>query len=230
MRAPVLAALAEAGRERRAVILVTDLEGGDGRVVFETDAIEGDPLGEEITARFRSGRSGLIETATGRVMLTVRLPSPRLVVIGAVHIAQALAPMAEIAGLDVTIIDPRTAFASVGRFPGARLFPAWPEEVLAKAPLDVFTALAAVTHDPKIDDQPLADALRAGCFYVGALGSRKTHAKRLDRLAQLGIEHFDSARIRAPIGLDIGAQSPAEIAVSILAEVVEALRRRGASA
>ncbi|SHF28945.1 predicted sulfurylase large subunit, molybdopterin cytosine dinucleotide biosynthesis [Kaistia soli DSM 19436] len=227
MRAETLEALAAAGRERRAAILVTDLESGDSRVVAEDGSFSEDPFGDELMARFRSGRSGLVESAHGKAMLTVRLPPPRLVIIGAVHIAQALAPMAGIAGLDVTIIDPRTGFAAVGRFPGARLYPIWPEEALAEVPLDAFTALAAMTHDPKIDDQPLAAALVAGCFYVGALGSRKTHAKRLDRLVSLGVDPVAAARIRAPIGLDIGAQSPAEIAVAVLAEVIEALRRRG---
>ncbi len=223
-----LAALAEAGRNREAVILVTDLARGSSRLVRAAEEFSLDPLAEELAARFRSGRSGRVETADGAVMLTVRLPPPRLVVIGAVHIAQALAPMAGIAGFDVTIIDPRSGFASAERFAGADVVAEWPDIALAAAPLDPFTALAALTHDPRIDDAPLAAALRAGCFYVGALGSRKTHAKRLDRLAGLGVTPAEAARIRAPIGLDIAAQSPAEIAVAIIAEVIEALRRRGA--
>ena len=230
MRRETLAALAEAGRDRQAAILVTAIASGDSRIVFASDTIDGDPLAAELGARFRSGRSGLVETADGAMMLTVRLPAPQLVVVGAVHVAQALAPMAEIAGFDVTIIDPRTGFASGERFGGARLIADWPDLALAGAPLDAFTALAALTHDPKIDDAPLAAALQADCFYVGALGSRKTHAKRLERLAGSGLASTDLARIRAPIGLDIGAQSPAEIAVAILAQVVEALRRRGTSA
>ena len=145
-------------------------------------------------------------------------------VIGAVHISQALAPMAHIAGFDVLIIDPRTAFATPDRFPDVDMRADWPEEVLRDAPLDSYTALAALIHDPKIDDFPLQAALKAGCFYVGALGSRKTHGKRLERLASAGLSPADLERIHAPIGLNIGAQSPAEIAVSVLAEIIAALR------
>jgi xanthine dehydrogenase accessory factor len=144
-----------------------------------------------------------------------------------VHISQALAPMARIAGFDVEIIDPRTAFATPERFPDAALSAEWPEDVLTKRPLDTYTALAALTHDPKIDDYPLQAALNAGCFYVGALGSRKTHGKRMERLLAAGFTDEQISRIRAPIGLAIGAASPAEIAVAVLAEVIGALRSRG---
>lgn len=213
--------------DRKAAILVTDLKSGAERLVRE-DETAADPLAAELAARFRSGRSGLLaDAAEGEVFLTVHLPPPRLVVIGAVHISQALAPMARIAGFDITIIDPRTAFATAERFPDAKLLAEWPQDVPQAAPLDGFTALAALTHDPKIDDFPLAAALAARCFYVGALGSRKTHAKRIERLRQMGVAEEDVARIRAPIGLAIGAQSPAEIAVSILAEMIAALRQRG---
>ncbi len=225
MQSETLAALAEAGRDRHAAILITMLSSGQSRLVLASGDVGADPLAAELALRFRSGRSGIVETNEGPMMLTVRLPRPRLVVIGAVHIAQALAPMAAIAGLDVTIIDPRTGFASGERFGGVRLFADWPDLALAEAPFDAFTALAALTHDPKIDDAPLAAALAAGCFYVGALGSRKTHAKRLDRLAGMGVAAEETARIRAPIGLAIGAQSPAEIAVAILAEIIVALRQ-----
>ena len=225
MQSETLAALAAAGRDRRAAILITALSSGQSRLVLASGDIADDPLTAELATRFRSGKSGVIETKEGPMMLTVRLPRPRLVVIGAVHIAQALAPMAAIAGLDVTIIDPRTGFASGERFGSVRLIADWPDLALAGAPLDAFTALAALTHDPKIDDAPLAAALAAGCFYVGALGSRKTHAKRLDRLAGLGLTAEETARIRAPIGLAIGAQSPAEIAVAVLAEIIAALRQ-----
>ncbi|MCX5516098.1 XdhC/CoxF family protein [Kaistia algarum] len=217
-------------RDRKAAILVTDLASGAERLVAEESAMS-DPLALELSARFRSGRSGLLaEPGQGEVFLTVHLPPPRLVMIGAVHISQALAPMARIAGFDITIIDPRTAFATEERFPDARPLAEWPQDALETAPLDGFTALAALTHDPKIDDMPLAAALAAGCFYVGALGSRKTHAKRVDRLRGMGVSEEDVARIRAPIGLAIGAQSPAEIAVSILAETISALRQRGTAA
>jgi len=133
--------------------------------------------------------------------------------------------MARLAGFDVTIIDPRTAFATPERFPELELVAEWPEEVLKERPLDAFTALAALTHDPKIDDAPILAALAARSFYIGALGSRKTHGKRMERLIAAGASPSDLDRIHAPIGVDIGAQSPAEIAVAILAEIVSALRR-----
>lgn len=209
---------------RRAAILVTDMVDGQQRLVRKSDDFSGDPLSEELARRFRSGKSGMITAESGEVFLNVSLPAPRLVIIGAVHISQALVPMAEIAGLDVTVIDPRTAFATEDRFPGSALKANWPEEVLKDAPLDAFTAVAAVTHDPKIDDFPLMEALKTGCFYVGALGSRKTHGKRLERFTEAGLapELFD--RIDAPIGLDIGAASPEEIAVAVLGAIIKALR------
>ncbi len=224
MKLDILKRLNEARRDRRAVVLATDTATGEARLVGEADAA-GDPLGAELVERFRSGRSGML--ADGRTFLTVQVPPPRLVVIGAVHISQALAPMARIAGFDVTIIDPRTAFASAERFPDVAVLAEWPEEALARAPLDAYTALAALTHDPKIDDYPLQAALESGCFYVGALGSRKTHGKRVERLRALGVDDVTLATIHAPIGINIGAQSPAEIAVAVLAEIIGALRSRG---
>ncbi len=225
MDARLLADLNRERRARRAVILLTGLDGDAARIVREGDGIGGE-LGEAVSAAFRSGRSRSIEIEGRSHFLNVHLPPPRLVVIGAVHISQALAPMAKIAGFDTEIIDPRTAFATAERFAGTTLHAEWPEDVLAHRPLDRYTALAALTHDPKIDDHPIAAALEAGCFYVGALGSRKTHAKRLERLAGEGLSAKALDRIRAPIGLPIGAASPAEIAVAVLAEVVQALRSR----
>ena len=213
-------------RARRAAILVTDLGDGRDRVVREGDAVAG-ALGEALASAFRTGKSGTVEAEGRTFFLNVHLPPPRLVVIGAVHISPGLAPMARIAGFDVEIIDPRTAFATPERFPDVALHAEWPQDVLATRPLDAFTALAAVTHDPKIDDHPIEAALRTGCFYVGALGSRKTHAKRVERLLASGLGQADIDRIRAPIGLDIAASSPAEIAVAVLAQVVLALRTRG---
>lgn len=213
-------------RERRAVLLLTDLEDGRDRVVCEGDA-PGGALGEAVEKAFRSGKSGSIDVDGRNVFLNVYVPPPRLVMIGAVHISQTLAPMARMAGFDTHIIDPRTAFASAERFPDVRLDAEWPEEALRESPLDPYCALAALTHDPKIDDFALKAALEANCFYVGALGSRKTHAKRVDRLTADGVSHAQIERIRAPIGLSIGAASPAEIAVAVLAEVIESLRSRG---
>ncbi len=221
----LLSTLNEERTARRATIVVTDMASGEQRLVKKSSDFSADPLHEDLTKRFRSGKSGMIETESGNMFLTVSVPPPRLVIIGAVHISQALAPMAEIAGFDVTIIDPRTAFATEERFPGETLIAEWPEDVLKDTPFDTFTAVAAVTHDPKIDDLPLQEALKAGCFYVGALGSRKTHAKRVERFLEAGIPQKDIDRIDAPIGLDIGAASPAEIAVAVLGKVIAALRK-----
>ena len=223
-----LSLLRELNRERaarRAVIHLTDLGDGRDRVIREGDPVAG-PLGEAVTAAFRSGRSGVVEAEDRKFFLNVHLPPARIVVIGAVHISQALAQMAKIAGFDITVVDPRTAFATEERFAGIDLVADWPEDVLKTRPLDAYTALVAVTHDPKIDDFPLSQALSIGCFYVGALGSRKTHAKRVERLKALGHGEVEIATISAPIGLDIGAASPAEIAVAILADIVAHLRRR----
>lgn len=211
---------------RTPVIVVTDIASGGARLVREAD-VAGDPLAEALAPRFRSAKSGMVTTGSGaEVLLTVHLPPPRLIVIGAVHISQALAPMARVAGFDMTIVDPRTGFASRERFPDVAMVAEWPDAALPKLGLDPFTALAALTHDPKIDDEAIVAALKAGCFYVGALGSRKTHGKRLERLRALGVEDAQLTRIHAPIGLPIGAQSPAEIAVSVLADVIRALRSR----
>ncbi|QRM45385.1 XdhC family protein [Rhizobium sp. BG4] len=210
---------------RIAAVLVTDLGGGRASVVAEGDQIDG-ALGEAVATAFRSGRSGVIEADGGRYFLNVHLPPADIVIIGAVHISQVLAQMAALAGFDVRIIDPRTAFATPERFAGIDLTADWPIDVLKDKPLDAYTALVAVTHDPKIDDFPIAEALRRGCFYVGALGSRKTHASRLERLKAEGFSDEALGRINGPIGLHIGAASPAEIAVAILAQIIEALRSR----
>ena len=224
----LLQSLNAARAAREAAILVTDAASGAVRLVVEKNGYADDPLAAELMLRFGSGKSGTVLTPDGApVFFTVHLPPPRLIVIGAVHISQALAPMARTAGFDMTIVDPRTAFATPERFPHVAMVAEWPEVALPRLGLDAFTGLAALTHDPKIDDYALAAALRAGCFYVGALGSRKTHAKRLERLSTLGFDNGALGRIHAPIGLAIGAQSPAEIAVSILAEVIGALRHRG---
>lgn len=229
MELDTLATLNAERAARRAAILVTDLEGGGQRVVTEA-GIERDALADTLRPRLASGRSGLVEHEGRRLFLTVQVPPVRLVVIGAVHIAQALAPMAAAVDLAVTVIDPRTAFATPERFPGVELVPLWPEEALAErvAPLDRYCALAALSHDPKIDDPALSAALRAGCLYVGALGSRKTHARRVERLEQAGFLPDEIARIRSPIGLDIAAVSPAEIAVAVLGEIVATLRKDSA--
>lgn len=225
MQLETLTRLNAARRARRAAVAVTDLSDDKVQVILEGEAVSG-PLGEEIAKAFRSGKAATVEVEGQSLFLNVYLPPPRIVVIGAVHISQALARLAPVAGYDLTIIDPRTAFATEERFEGVELIADWPEDVLKDRPLDAYTALAALTHDPKIDDFPLSEALRAGCFYVGALGSRKTHAKRVERLKEMGRTDNEIGRIAAPIGLDIGAASPAEIALATLAQIVQAFRRR----
>jgi len=149
----------------------------------------------------------------------------KLVVTGAVHISQAMAPIARTLGLDMIVVDPRTAFATPERFPDVPLIADWPDAALPPLGVDAWTAFVALTHDPKIDDPALQHALKAECFYIGALGSRKTHAGRIARLSAAGFPPEAIARIHAPIGLDIGAVSPAEIAVAILGEIVASLRK-----
>jgi xanthine dehydrogenase accessory factor len=225
MRIGTLRALNLARQARKAAVLATDIDSGSEQVILEGEPVAGS-LADAVHAVFRTGKAQLTDIAGRELFLNVYLPPPRIVVIGAVHISQSLARLAPVAGYDLTIIDPRTAFATPERFSGIDLIADWPEDALLKWPLDAYTALAAVTHDPKIDDFAIAEALRCGCFYVGALGSRKTHAKRVDRLKQQGLNEDDIARIAAPIGLDIGAASPAEIAVATLAQIVQAFRRR----
>ncbi|WFU10682.1 XdhC family protein [Rhizobium sp. CB3090] len=224
----ILARLNALRRARQAAVLVTDLSGGQDRLIVEGDAVDG-PFADVVASAFRSGKSSAVEIGGQSLFLNVHLPPPQIVVIGAVHISQVLAGMAELAGFDIRIIDPRTAFATPERFDGVDLMADWPVDALKERPLDAYTALVAVTHDPKIDDFPIADALKVGCFYVGALGSRKTHASRVERLKREGLTEADLARIHAPIGLPIGASSPAEIAVAILAEIIAALRGRDVS-
>lgn len=221
MRLDLLAALNAERAARRAAVVVTELATGAQRLATAA-TLATDPLGAEIAAALAARRSG--KAAGGSVFLAVDVPPPRMLVIGAVHISQALAPMARLAGYDLTILDPRTAFATPERFPDVPVIAEWPEEALPAYMLDPFTALVALTHDPKIDEPAIAAALRAECFYVGALGSRRTHAKRVERLAAAGLSQQALARIHAPIGMDIGASSPAEIAVAVLAEVIRALR------
>jgi len=222
MRLDLLSALNAARAERRAAVLVTDLDGGAARLVT-ADAVAGDPLEEAIRAALRTGRSGVVEGT--RAFLTVQVPPAQMVIIGAVHISQALVPMARMIGYDPVIVDPRTAFATPERFPGVKLLAQWPDEALPGLKVDRYTAFIALTHDPKIDDPALLHAFGKDCFYIGALGSRKTHARRVERLTAAGVAPEALARIKAPVGLAIGAITPAEIAVSILAEVTQAWRQ-----
>ncbi len=223
MRLDILHSLNTERAARRAAVVVTDIATGAQRFVAAAD-VAGDPLHAVLEAHLRSGKSGVEETVQGRVFLTVYVPPARLVITGAVHISQALAPVARMLGYDVTIVDPRTAFASPDRFPDVKVIAQWPDEALPPLGIDRYTAFVALTHDPKIDDPALLHALSRDCFYIGALGSKKTHARRLERLAAQGVGAAALARIHAPIGLAIGAVSPPEIAVSIIGEITASLR------
>ena len=210
---------------RRAAVLVTDTASGAQRLVKAVH-VKNDALKDVLEKRLRMAKSGMEDTPQGRVFLTVYVPSPKLVITGAVHISQALAPIGQLLGYDVTIVDPRTAFASIERFPDVKVIAKWPDVALPPLAIDRYTAFVALTHDPKIDDPALEHALARDCFYIGALGSMKTHAKRVERLKQAGIPEADIARIHAPIGLDIEAVSPAEIAVAIMGEITQVLRQK----
>ncbi|MGX9392824.1 XdhC family protein [Nitrobacteraceae bacterium UC4446_H13] len=208
---------------RRPVFVVTDVTNGEQRMVKAAD-LAGDPLEAELRKQLRMGKSAMIEADGKRLFVNVYAPVARMVIIGAVHISQALAPMARSLGYDVTVVDPRTAFASPERFPDVRVVAEWPDVALPPLNVDHYTAFVAVTHDPKIDDPALLHAFERDCFYIGALGSRKTHAKRLDRLKAQGASDQDIAKIHAPIGLPIGAISPGEVAVAIMAQITAQLR------
>ena len=224
MKLDVLAALNTERAARRAAIIVSNIATAEQRLVKAAE-IANDPLGAILAERLRSGKSGMADSDEGRVFLTVHVPAAQLVAIGAVHISQALAPIAKLLGYDVTIVDPRTAFASPERFPDVKIIAEWPDKALPSLGIDRYTAFVALTHDPKIDDPALLYALACDCFYIGALGSRKTHGRRVDQFKQQGVGDAEISRIHAPIELDIGAVSPAEIAVSIIAQITESLRR-----
>jgi xanthine dehydrogenase accessory factor len=223
MQLDLLTALNTERAARRAAVVVTHVESGKQRLVKAADTAT-DPLRAALAEHLRTSKSGMEETAEGRVFLTVYVPPPQLVITGAVHISQTLAPIAKLLGYDVSIVDPRTAFATAERFPEVKVIAEWPDKALPPLGIDRYTAFVALTHDPKIDDPALAHALSRECFYIGALGSKKTHARRVERLRQQGLSDADIARIHAPIGLPIGAVSPAEIAVAIMSQITERLR------
>ena len=185
MRLDILKALNTERAARRAAVVVTHQESGEQRLVTQ-DKVAADPLKDLLEAHLRSGKSGMEEAADGKVFLTVHVPPTKLIAIGAVHISQALAPIAALLGYDVTIVDPRTAFASPERFPGVKVIAEWPDTALPPLGVDRYTAFVALTHDPKVDDPALLHALERECFYIGALGSRKTHGRRLERLKEQG--------------------------------------------
>ncbi|CAD0183139.1 putative xanthine dehydrogenase subunit A [Ruegeria sp. THAF57] len=203
---------------------LVDARAGREPVIYEVNVETGQRAlkRDAYPQRVRMDRSGFEED--GKTFVAVHNPPLRLIIVGAVHIAQALVPMARIAGYDPAIIDPRDAFASDSRFPGETILTDWPDEAVAKLGLDVRTAVVLLTHDPKLDDPALESALRAGVFYIGALGSTRTHAKRVARLTEAGFTKAQIDRIHGPIGLDIGAADPSEIAVAILAQMTAVLR------
>ena len=206
---------------RRACGLVTPLDGGAPWLSRMSDAVD------DISAStLRAGRSALVEHRGRPMFVYVHRPPTRLVIVGAVHAAQALAAIARVAGFEVVVIDPRAAFATSERFPDTVLIPRWPDEALPALELDAFTALAVLSHDPKIDDPALRIALASNCFYVGALGSAASQVRRVERLKARGVTADALARLRAPIGLDIGAVSPTEIAVAVMGEIVLTQRRK----
>ncbi|MEQ3626374.1 MAG: XdhC family protein [Celeribacter sp.] len=211
--APLLEDLVAARNDRRAVAYVVNTETWARRLAGPEDT--------GAQARFRSDQSGF----EGQDFIAIHNPPLRMIVVGAVHIAQPLVAMARLAGFDPMLIDPRETFGAQARFPGEVISHDWPDEAMAAQGIDARTAIVTLTHDPKIDDPAIITALRSDAFYLGSLGSTRTHAKRVERLTQLGFSAEEIARIHAPVGLNIGGRSPAEIAVSIMAEIVRVLRK-----
>lgn len=229
MKGRFLDAVIAAGREARSVVLATELKSGR-QLMLEGEHAEGD-LALDAAAvgamreALRADRNRMLETAGGRVFVQVFSPPRRCFVVGAVHIAQPLVQMLSLADYQAVVIDPRESFATEARFPQLELSTEWPDEALERLKPDHRSAVVTLTHDPKLDDPALAVALRSECFYIGALGSKRTHAARCGRLKEMGFTDADLARIHGPIGLSIGAVSPAEIAVSILGQMTQVLRQ-----
>jgi xanthine dehydrogenase accessory factor len=230
MKAETLAALQDARAKRRAVALATRLSDAAEALIYRDEA-KGDLAGDQaiVSAARRAmdiGKSETVDIGGAKIFLNVYVPPPRLIIVGAVHIAQSLAPMAAMLEFDVTVVDPRGAWATTQRFPGVKVIKDWADEAFQEMGLDSSTAVVTLTHDPKLDDPALESALKSDVFYIGALGSKRTHAKRKERLAEVGITDDMFARIHGPVGLNIGAKSPAEIAVSILGQIIEVRARR----
>ena len=230
MKAETLSALQYARTNRRAVTLATRLSDAAEALVYRDDA-KGELAGDAaiLAAAQRAmdiGKSETVDIGGAKIFLNVYVPPPRLIIVGAVHIAQSLAPMAAMLEFDVTVVDPRGAWATTQRFPGVNVIQDWADEAFQAMGLDSSTAVVTLTHDPKLDDPALESALKSDVFYIGALGSRRTHAKRKERLAEVGITEEMFARVHGPVGLNIGAKSPAEIAVSILGQIIEVRARR----
>jgi xanthine dehydrogenase accessory factor len=230
MKTETLAALQDARSKRRAVTLATRLSDAAEALVYldgATGTLAGDTAILSAARRAMAiGRSETVDVGGQKIFLNVYVPPARLIIVGAVHIAQSLAPMATLLGFDVIVVDPRGAWATDNRFPGVKIIRDWADEAFQEMGLDVSTAVVTLTHDPKLDDPALESALKSDVFYIGALGSKRTHAKRKERLAEAGITDEQFARVHGPVGLNIGAKSPAEIAVSILGQIIEVKARR----
>lgn len=228
MRSDIFSKLQTARRSKTPVTLVDGLDGKTQALVFH-DGVDGDlpePVVAEARERLRDNKSGVAEVSGGRWFFDCHNPPLRLIIVGAVHISQTLVPMAAIAGYEVVVIDPRASFATAERFPSVRLVDDWPDEAMEALQPDNRTAIVTLTHDPKLDDPALEVALKSDAFYITCLGSRRTHAKRVERLKEMGFDDAAIGRIHAPAGLDIGAVSPAEIAISILAELTAVLHAK----
>lgn len=229
MKAELLHTLQARRAQKRACAVVTRLASGASALVDETSVTGALPLSvqelENVRLRIAADQSGVME---GDLFVRVYAPPLRMIIVGAVHIAKALAPMAALSGFEVVVVDPREAFARSEQMAGVTARIAWPDEALAELKPDVRTAVVTLTHDPKLDDPALIAALRSQAFYIGALGSRKTHAKRIARLKEAGFSDMDVDRIHGPVGLDINALTPAEIAVSIVAQIIDVLRAEAA--
>lgn len=228
MRPETLKTLLAARAEKRPVALVSNLDSGDQSLVFR-DSVEGNlDLSDDVIsaarAALRDDKSGRADADDAPLFVQVFNPPKRMIIVGAVHIAQPLVTLAQTSGYEVVIVDPRGAFATKDRFPGVTLSEDWPDSALEDLKIDSRTAVVTLTHDPKLDDPALHVALRSEAFYIGALGSRKTHGKRVERLTEHGYTEAEIAKIHAPVGLNINAKSPAEIAISIMAQITQVLR------
>jgi len=226
MKTSLLSDLQQARQQKRQVVLATNLISGAQSLLYPFETKDNSEILDAARNALTGDKPATVETADGDVFLNIFNPPLRLFIVGAVHIAQSLAPIAAEAGYDVTVIDPRRSFGSDFRFPAISLDGRWPDESLAEANIDRRSAIITLTHDAKLDDPALEHALKSDAFYIGALGSTRTHSKRHQRLAKKGFEERDFARIHGPIGLDIGAKSPAEIAISVMAEMTAVLRQK----
>lgn len=227
MKKQTLNALLEARAKRRALVLVSPLGGGDEEIVYEDAFDKGHVFATDLAECFRTGRSSTVETDSGEIFLQTFLPAPRLMIVGATHIGQVLVRLAREMGIEPFVIDPRTAFATEERFRDVDMIAEWPGEALGKLGLDRRSAVVCLAHVPDIDDEALEAALSSDSFYIGALGSSRSHAKRIERLKARGCDEAGFDRIHGPVGLAIGSVTPAEIALSIAAEAVQQLRKEG---